>query len=188
MNYLTDSQGKIFVLFDSIKLELGTLKDLAEDELISQCEIERQIVKAGLGPVLLLPVKNRKNGYHRAWDYSEEIGFNAFGTVDFDRYRPEFDKARYKAGKLREQLRDLVIIIRIVHDRITGTAKHHLPKMLSLAKRNIIDPDDIEHWDSWQFVKMFMRALRIKKEILGLEEKSRQGKSKKYQKWLDSLG
>lgn len=166
----------------------GKIEDLSDEELASPDELERQAVKAELEPVLLLPVKKKKNGYHRAWDCSEEIGFDAFGTADFDRYRPEFDKARYKAEKLKEQLRDFVMIIQIVHDRITGMAKNRLPKLLRLARNGIIDADDIEHWDSWQYVKMYMRALRIKKEILELEEKSRQRKKEKLQKWLDSLG
>ena len=109
-----------FVVYNGVKLELGTLEDL-DEELADLYELERQAIKTELEPVLALPAENKKSGYFRAWDCSEEIGFDAFGTVDFDRYRGEFYKAIYKAEKLKEQLKDLVIMIRIVSDRIPGS-------------------------------------------------------------------
>jgi hypothetical protein len=50
--------------------------------------------------------------------------------VDFERTRPEFDKARYKADKLREKLKDVLIMLGIVKERLPGKAKDLVLKYL----------------------------------------------------------
>ncbi|MFA6424670.1 MAG: hypothetical protein WCW64_00625 [Phycisphaerae bacterium] len=164
--------------------EYGSIPDLEDSELASPDELERQAIKAELAPVLCLPAKNR-NRHCSASDYSDEIGFDAFGTVDFDRGQPEFNKARYKADKLREQIKDLLITIYIIKDRIPGKAKY---KILKLVRMGVIEIDDIEDWDTWQLAKLYMRAIDLRKQIAELQEASRQRRQHQYQKWLDSLG
>jgi len=161
----------------------GSVPGLDDEELASPDELERQIVRAELGPILLLPVKSKKSGYCPAWDYSEDVGFDAFGTVDFERGRQEFDRARFKADKLEEQFKDLAIRFSILSEHITGYTKY---KVLKLVGKGIIEVDDISNWDMWQLAKMYMRSLWLRKQIKELREASRMRKERKVQAWLDS--
>jgi len=184
-----------FVIYDGVEVAplaflkpirntgYGSIPDLPDEELASPDELERQVVRAELGPVLLLPVKSRKSGYCPAWDYSEDVGFDAFATVDFERGIPEFDKARYKADKLLEEVRFLVIRMSILSEHIPGNAKY---KVLRLAGKGIIEVDDIVDWDIWQLAKMYMRALWLRKQITELREASRRRKERKLKAWLGS--
>ena len=164
-------------------IKYGSVPYLDDEELADPEELERQVVRAELEPILLLPVKSKKSGYCSAWDYSEDVGFDAFGTVDFERGVPEFDKARYKADKLEEQFKDLAIRFSILSEHIPGYAKY---KVLKLVSKGIIEVDDISNWDMWQLAKMYMRALWLRKQIKGLREASRMRKERRLKAWLDS--
>lgn len=163
----------------------GKVRGLPDEELADPDEIERQVIRAELEPVLLLPVKSKKSGHCSAWNYSEDVGFDAFGTVDFERSWPEVDKARYKADKLQEQFKDLVIRMSILSEHISGYTKY---KVLKLVSKGIIDIDDISNWDMWQLARFYLRALWLRKQIKELREASRRRKERKVQVWLDSLG
>ena len=180
-----DLNEENFVEYGGIKFELGALKDLSGDELASPEELERQVIKAELEPLLLLPRSGKGYRNFSAHDCSDEIGFDAFGTVDFDKYRPKFDSARYKADKLKAELKRLVIQIEMLNDRIHDKNKY---KLLKCVKLGIIDKDDIENWDMWQIAVYYMRAIKLRKQIAELAEASRIRKERKYQRWLDSLG
>ena len=163
----------------------GSVPGLDDEELANPDELERCVMRAEWGPVLALPVKDRKGWIQRNIDEDGRIDFGAFATVDFDRHRPSLDKARFKADKLKEQLRDLVIMISIVNERIEGKAKY---KVLKYVKMGIMEVDDISNWDLWHLANFYLRALRLRKEIVELKEASRRRKEKQLQAWLDSLG
>ena len=160
----------------------GSVEGLEDDELASPAELERVYYQGLWGPILLIPCKK---SYSPAWDISGDSGNNAFISMDFDRMRPEFDKARYVRDKLREQVKDLVIKMKILSERIKDVRKY---KVLRLVGKGVLDADDIQNWDMWQLAVMYKRTIRIRKNIARLEEKSRQAKQEAHEKWLEGLG
>jgi hypothetical protein len=167
------------------KNRYGLIQDLPEEELADPYELERQVVKSEFGPVLLLERKSKSSGFRHCVHSEDEIGFDAFGTVDFERYKPEFNKTRYHIDKLKEQLKDLVIMIEMINGRIKAVTKY---KVLKYVKMGVIEVDDIADWDMWQFAMLYMRALRIKKQIVKSQELSRKRRQERCEKWLEPLG
>ena len=187
---------KSFIVYDGVEVAssaflkpirntgYGSIPDLPDEELASPDELERQVVRAELEPVLLLPVKSKKNGYCPAWDYSEDVGFGAFGTVDFERGMPEFDKARYKAEKLEEEVQDRVIMFLIVNERIPGMNKY---RVLKYVGTGVIAIDDIIDDDIRALAKLYLQIREVKKQVVELREFSRQKKERKARAFLESL-
>lgn len=160
----------------------GGVPDLDTDELAETDELERMVYKQEFGPVLALPVKGRKSGILPAIDEDGKVDWGAFASADFD--TPKFDKLGYKVDKMKERLKDLAIMLHIINDRIPGKTKY---KLLRLVRDGIINVDDISDWDTWQFVKLFLDALWLKKQIEKLQEKSRQRREQEAQKFWDSF-
>ena len=160
----------------------GSVEGLEDEELASPAELERAYYRELWGPILLLP-KPRSVDFNPAWDCHSDT--NAFATADFDRMMPEFDKLRYVRDKLRGQVKDLCIMMKIVSERIRDIRKY---KVLRLVGKGILDADDIQQGDLWQLAVMYKRALRIRKNIDRLEAKSRQQKQEAYAEWLEGLG
>jgi hypothetical protein len=104
------------------------------------------------------------------------VNWGAFGTVDFDSYRPQSSKLRYKAEQMKEQLKDRVIQLYIISERIPGKAKWEI---LKLVRKGILDPDDIEDWDMWQLAVSYMRAWRLRQEIQQILKRSWQQRETK---------
>jgi hypothetical protein len=148
----------------------GVVPGLEEDELASPAELERVCYQELWGPILLIPCKK---SYSPGWDVKAGADYNAFASVDFDRMRPEFDKARYVRDKLWEEVKGLMIKMKILSERIKDIRKY---KVLRLVGKGHLDADDIQNWDMWQLAVMYKRALRIRKNITRLEEKSWQTK------------
>lgn len=148
----------------------GSIEDLPDEELADPEEFERSICRDEWGPVLFLP-KPKSKDFNPAWDWSVDIDFNAFASVDFERTQPVFDKARYKADKLEEERKDVLIMIGMLNERIKSKVKY---KVLNYVMSGIIDADDIRDWDMWQCAKYCLRSIRLKKQIKELREKSRQ--------------
>ncbi|MBC8395051.1 MAG: hypothetical protein H8E17_21080 [Deltaproteobacteria bacterium] len=162
----------------------GTVEGLPDEELADPDELERCVFRADLEAVFLLPEPKSK-WYSPAWDTHADVDFNAFASVDFDRLRPEFDKARYKADKLREQLRDVLITFAMLNERVTKTVKYKLLKLIRIGR---IEADQIKNWDMWQLAKYYLRAVRLCEEIRRLHKYSRDCREEKLQDMLDSLG
>lgn len=166
----------------------GKIADLPEDEepAADPDELERIYYKEVWGPIFQIS-KPKPAAYTPAWDYATSVDYDAFASADFERLMPAFDRARYKADKLKEQLKDLSILIGIINGRIPGKAKY---KVLRCVRTGIIEADDIraDSWDMWQLAKLYVRALRLKKEIAELHNTSRQRKEQQFQRWLDLLG
>ncbi len=145
----------------------GSVPGLDDEELADPDELERQALHEEWGPVLRLPVRGR-GGFRPEID-EDGVEFGAFASVDFKRTMPEFDKARYKADKLREELRDTLILLSIVKRRLPGKAKYLVLKYLRMA---VIELEHVADDDMLALAKFYLRARRLRDEIRDLEEAS----------------
>jgi hypothetical protein len=139
----------------------GSIDGLDDDELADPEELERVAFQRDFEPVLSLPVKRREGWVRPNFDEG------AFGTVDFDRLVPEFDKVRYKAEKLREELRDLLITISIVKERLPSPASDVVLKHL---KTGLVQMEHLSE-DMQCLAKLVGRADRLKKRLQDLQKR-----------------
>lgn len=72
----------------------GSVPGLPDEELADPEELGRHVFRAEWGPILALPVR-RAPTIRPDIDESLGVDWGAFGTVDFERTVPAFDKARY---------------------------------------------------------------------------------------------
>ena len=147
----------------------GSVPGLDDDELADPDELEQQVYREEFKPILTLPIKVKRGGIRPDYDESGKVDFGAFATVDFERMYGEFDKARYKADKLREELGDVTIMIGIIKERIPGSAK---TKVLRLVWKGKLELEDIVHEDMRALAMWFLRALKLRQEIIQLKEQS----------------
>ena len=138
----------------------GSVPDLPDEELADPDELERQVFMEEWGPILMLPVR----GAPKFRPEVDEDGFvkGAFGTVDFERICPKFDKLRYKVDKLREERRDVWITIDTVRYRVRDSDKYALVKD---ALKRRMDIEDISDEDVRALVRLYRRAQRLTEEI-----------------------
>ena len=161
----------------------GRVDDLDDEELADPAELERQVWQSEWAPILALPVKARRGWIQPTIDESGHLDWGAFGSVDFERNKPEFDKARYKAEKLREQMKDLAILIGIVKERLPGRAKY---LVLKYARMGIIELEHIVNEDMLALARLYLRARRLQEEIAKLQEAGRSRRQWKAEAWLQS--
>jgi hypothetical protein len=161
----------------------GGVPDLPDGELAGQDELERFVAQQEFGPVLLLP-KPKADRYKPAWDASQDPDFNAFLSEDFKQSQPKFDKLGYKVDRLKDERKNVLLMVAMLRARISGMEKD---SVLKYVDAGVIDADDIENWDMWQLAKLYLRSVRIRKEIKQLEEKRRARQEKRLQKWFDHL-
>ena len=72
----------------------GTLADLPDEELADPAELERVMHKEMWGPILTLPRQRYERRIRPGFDEDGGVEWGAFGTVDFDRHREDFDRLR----------------------------------------------------------------------------------------------
>jgi hypothetical protein len=77
-----------------------------------------------------------------------------------------FRKRRFKAQKLREELRRCLIMLEMVTQRVPGRAKYLLLKHLA---EGVIDFDHIEDADMQAIARWYLRAKRIRQQVRELE-------------------
>jgi hypothetical protein len=159
----------------------GTISDLPQEELAEPDELERVAYKEMWWPILRLPQQRWECSIRPNMDEDGRVDWGAFGSVDFDSYRPQFDKLRYKTEKLREKLKDLVVMLKIVSARIPGRAKM---KILRLVGAGVLDIGDISDNQMYFFAEMYLRALRMRVQIVRLREKRKQRKEEELEVWL----
>jgi hypothetical protein len=140
----------------------GGVPGLDDSELADPAELERQVWQQEFGPILALPVTASRSCIRPEIDENGHVDWGAFGSVDFDRYTGGFDKARYKADKLREQLKDVLILFSIVNDRVTNAAKYLVLKYLRMG---IIRFEHIVNDDMAALGRLYLRAQRMRQEI-----------------------
>ena len=145
----------------------GSVPGLDDDELADPGELERWVIIQEWGPILALPVQRRRCDIRPQVDESGHLDWGAFGTIDFDRLRPAFDKVRYKMDRLREELKDAVIMLSIVMERIPGRAKYLVLKYLTMG---LIDIEHIADDDMCAIVKWYLRTRRLGKQIEELRQ------------------
>jgi hypothetical protein len=148
----------------------GSVPGLEDEELASPAELERQAFLAEWGPILALPCKGFNGGIRPIVDEFGHLDWGAFGTVDFLRLREPFDKARYKADKLAEQLRWAVIMLGTVQERLSMEARLEVLALI----RSGVDLDAIAGEDRHSYAKWYMRARSLREQIRELREFSRQ--------------
>lgn len=158
----------------------GGVPGLDDEELASPDELEKQVLREEFGPVLRLP-RPKQQSFRP--EVEEGIVVGAFGSVDFERTRPALDKARYKAAKVRERLKDLAIRIGIVKERLKGKAKY---LVLRYLRRGWIREEHIVSEDMLAMVRLEARAKRLRREMVQLEEASRKRRAKALKEWLEA--
>jgi hypothetical protein len=148
--------------------QYGSVPGLDDDELLGPAEIERWLYQQEFGPILALPVKGKGSWIRPFFDEAGGVDFGAFGTVDFERLYP-FDKVRYKAEKLCEELKDVTIRMGLIKERLLGRAKYMVLKYL---KMGFIELGHIINHDMWCLARLYLRARRLRDEIWRLEQVS----------------
>lgn len=147
----------------------GSVPGLADSELVDPDELEKQVLRQEFGPVLVLPVSASRSGIRPVVDESGGLDWGAFGTVDFERHRAGFDKARYKADRLKEELKNLLILFSIVNERVRTRAKYLVLKYLRMG---IIELKDVVGDDMLALARLYLRIQRMRKQISELREAS----------------
>ena len=168
------------LLSEERKNRYGSVPGLDDEELADPYELERQLMLEEWGPVLSLRVRGSKSHFRPHMDESFGVDFGAFGTVDFSRTMPEFDKRLYAAGKLQEQLNDTLIQFAMVRDRLP-LAKY---KVLKLVERDVIELEHIANADMQALALYHLRILRLQKRIARLRQLSWEKREAKRERWL----
>ena len=149
----------------------GSVLGLEDSELADPAELERQVLVAEFGPVLVLPVKTGRGFMRPSESEDGVVDWGAFGSVDFDRYTGGFDKARYKADKVREQLKGVLVLFSVVSDRMGGSGKYLVLKYLRMG---VIGPEHIVSEDMAALSRLYLRIRRLRQEMGELREASEQ--------------
>lgn len=156
------------LLAEERKNRYGSVPGLDDEELADPCELERAVVLEMWGPVLALPVRKKGAWIRPNVDEDGSLDFGAFGTVDFGRNMPEFDKIKYKADRLQDELRDELILVAIIRDRLPRARS----QVLKYLDKGTIQLEHIQNQDMLEFAKLLLRARRIQKEIASLRKAS----------------
>jgi len=156
------------LLSEHRKNRYGSVPGLDDEELASPEELERQVFLQEWGPILALPVRTNRGWIRPNIDEDGHVDWGAFGTVDFDRIQPEFDKARYKVEKLQEERRDVLIRLGVVDYRLTWAHR----EVLKYLVKGILSLDDIIDVDLHCTARLYLRARRLQKEISQLRDAS----------------
>ncbi len=144
----------------------GGVPGLDESELANPDELERQVYREELAPILALPVQGNRSSIRPAIDEDGSLDWGAFGTVDFEKMYP-FNKVLYKADKLREQLKNVLIMFSIVNERLKPWAKYMVLKYL---KMGIIELEHIVDNDMRALGRLHLRIWRLRKQIAELRQ------------------
>jgi hypothetical protein len=163
----------------------GSVPGLDDEELLDAAELERLYIQQEFGPVLALPEPKARKGWMRPnIDEDGKVDWGAFGTVDFDRYRPNFDKRLYKADKLKEEFAEQILAIEMISARIKTPAKY---KVIEYVNNGILDLDHVSDFDMYCLARRYLRARRLQREIAELKEKSWRQRQERAAKFLTSL-
>lgn len=147
----------------------GHVPGLQDDELADPHELERQVMIADWGPILALPCKAYSGGIRPVLDEFGHLDWGAFGTVDFSRIRPEFDKARYKADRLAEEQQDAINMLSIMKGHLSEEAR---TVVVTQIRAGLKDPYLLEDADRQGFARWWLRAQRLGRQIQALRKYS----------------
>jgi hypothetical protein len=144
----------------------GSVPGLDDSELANPDELERQVYRDELAPILALPIQGNRSSIRPAIDEDGSVCWGAFGTVDFERMYP-FNKVIYKADKLNEQLKNVSIMFGIVKERLKTLAKY---TVLECLKIGTIELEHITDNDMRALGRLYLRIRRLRKEIAELRK------------------
>ena len=161
----------------------GSVEGLPDEELLTPDELERMVFNQEFSTIMTLPARKSKGVIRTDVDEDGGIGWGAFGTVDFDRYRSHFDNARYRAEKLSERIKDRFIILEMVRERIPGMAKNLVIKYLDMG---IIELEHIADMDMYSLAKLYLQIQRLQKECAEAKEAGRARQSRRLRIFLES--
>lgn len=162
----------------------GSVPGLDDSELADPGELARQVLRQEFAPVLALPETGGKCSSRPNIDQDGGIDWGAFGTVDFERHSSGFDKARYKADRVREQRKNLLILLGIVNERIKTRAKY---LVLNYLQTGIIELEHISNHDMHALARLYQQAKRMQQEIAELWEASQRQRQCKAEALCSSL-
>ena len=107
--------------------------------------------------------------------YLEKVGakvFDDFSKVITDMIRGHQGiYALYKADKLREQLKSVLILFSIVNERLSSRAKYTVLKYL---KMDLLKLEHIVDSDMYALGKLYLRIRRLRQDIAALRKTGRQ--------------
>jgi len=166
------------------KERYGSVEGLPDEELADPDELERVIYKEMWWPVLRLPQQRWECSIRPNMDEDGRVDWGAFGTVDFDSYRPQHSKLRYKIEKLKERVKDMSCMLRIMSDRIPGKTKY---KIMGLVRTGVLDIGDIENNEMYFLVEMYLYVWRLRKEIDQLRAKNGEQRDEKAEELWRSM-
>ncbi|MHC4203440.1 MAG: hypothetical protein ACYSTT_02230 [Planctomycetota bacterium] len=163
----------------------GSVEGLPVEELASPAELERLYWIQEFAPVLALPEKKARKSWIRPnIDEDGKIELGAFGTVDFDRHKPKFDKMLCKADWLREEVANQCLMMETISARIKTLAKY---KVIEYVKNGILDMGDIVDFDMYCLAERYMRTRRLLREIAELRKKSWEKRQEHVEEFWASL-
>jgi hypothetical protein len=163
----------------------GSVEGLPDEELADPAELERLYLIQEFAPVLALPEKKARKSWIRPnIDEDGKIELGAFGTVDFDKYKPKFDKMLCKADWLREEVANQCLMMETISARIKTLAKY---KVIEYVKNGILDIGDIVDFDMYCLAERYMRTRRLIREIAELRKKSWEKREKEVKEFWESL-
>ena len=168
------------LLHEERRNRYGSVPGLDDDELADPLELERQVFLQEWGPVLALPNRFEPRGIRPAIDEEGRVDWGAFGTVDFERITPEFNRTRYKADRLRDELENVVIMIGIVKERLPVRERN---RVLHYLHKGLIQPEHIVNDDMRALVTLRSRARRLQEQQAKLRAVSRD-KLRREMAWL----
>jgi hypothetical protein len=82
-----------------------------------------------------------------------------------------FNTTLYKADKLREQLKSVLILFSIVNERLSSRAKYTVLKYL---KMGLLKLEHIVDSDMYALGKLYLRIRRLRQDITALRKAGRQ--------------
>ena len=163
----------------------GSVEGLPDEELADPDELERLYLIEEFAPVLALPEKkSRKSWIQPNIDEDGKIELGAFGTVDFDKYKPKFDKMLCKADWLAEEVANQCLMMETISARIKTVAKY---KVIEYVKNGILDIGDIVDFDMYCLAERYMRTKRLFREMAELRKKSWEKRQKQAEEFWESL-
>ena len=165
------------------KNRYGSVPDLEDEELADPEELERCAIQAEWEPVLMLPRRGPRYGPRPSVDMNGELDWGAFGTVDFDQERAKPSWEKGKVQELRERLKDTVIMLSIVKERLPGMAAQQMLKWLRMG---VVELEHIVNDDMHALAMLYLRARRLRQEIRGLKERAREREKRRLEAWLEA--
>ena len=166
------------------KNKYGSIPDLPDDELANPEELERQVFLQDWGPILELPIQGG-NPIKPNIDEYFGVDWGAFATVDFERTMPRFDKLRYKEDRLREELKDVLIMVGTAVRHVRVDARRLVLRHLRLGA---ITLDDIVDTDMLVLARLYLRVWRIQDEMTRLTKASARRRRRAYARLFDWEG